>query len=77
MLSEWDLEKTTGSYTNSWENVGAVLIGGTRDIGGERNIIWNLIYQSSLWRQHQLKENRDCFESMLNSISVYFPPGSD
>ena len=27
---------------------GAVLNGGTRDIGGQRDIIWNLIYQSSL-----------------------------
>ena len=30
-----------------------------------------------IWRQHQLKENRDSFESMLNSISVHFPPQSD
>ena len=30
-----------------------------------------------VWRQHQLKENRDCFESMLNSISAHFPPRSD
>ena len=30
-----------------------------------------------IWRQHQLKENRDCFESMLNSISAHFPPRSD
>lgn len=30
-----------------------------------------------IWRQHQVKENRDCFESMLNSISAHFPPKSD
>ena len=24
-----------------------------------------------IWRQHQLKENRDCFESMLNSIGPF------
>ncbi|GBM01069.1 hypothetical protein AVEN_117004-1 [Araneus ventricosus] len=30
-----------------------------------------------VWRQHQVKENRDCFESMLNSISAHFPPKSD
>ncbi|KFM82776.1 hypothetical protein X975_14422, partial [Stegodyphus mimosarum] len=30
-----------------------------------------------IWQQHQVKENRDCFESMLNSISAHFPPKSD
>ncbi|GIX97917.1 DDE_Tnp_IS1595 domain-containing protein [Caerostris darwini] len=30
-----------------------------------------------IWRQHQVKENRDCFESMLNTISAHFPPISD
>ena len=30
-----------------------------------------------IWRTNQVKENRDCFESILNSISVHFPTKSD
>ena len=29
------------------------------------------------WRQHHVKQNRDIFEAMLNSISSHFPPISD
>ena len=50
--------------------MGAVINGGTRDSGTARHHLESYLLEF-IWRQHQLKENRDCFESMLNSIGPF------
>ena len=53
---------------------GAVIYVGTRDMGGQRDIIWNLMYQSSHGDSIRRKKIKTVL--LLNFISIHFPPKS-
>ena len=71
------IDPNAGVHTQTVERVwGSAKWRNKRHRGTARHHLESYLSQY-IWRQHQVKENRDCFDSMLNSISANIPPKSD
>lgn len=71
------IDPDTGVHTQTVERMwGSAKWRNKRHRGTARHHLESYLSEF-IWRQHQIKENRACFESMLNSISTLFPLKSD
>ncbi|GBO35922.1 hypothetical protein AVEN_117303-1 [Araneus ventricosus] len=71
------IDPHTGVHTQTVERMwGSAKWRNKRHRGTARHHLGSYLSEF-IWRQHQVKENTDCFESMLKSVSAHFPPKSD